>query len=165
MDKLILFESHCRLQGLCQKGDKCDYLHKLDKSRMPPCKHGKMCKIKNCPLKHSDEEEKPECAFFKQGFCFNGPLCKFRHVKRPPDECPPKAQFDEITPQPQQQNSSSWQRRKTQTPNQYYKITLCKHWLEHSICPYNEDCHYAHGESELKQFTGIIIIIMRMHSF
>ena len=51
----------CRhwLQGLCQFGDKCDYLNKLDKSRMPPCKHGKNCKIKNCPLKHVDEGERP----------------------------------------------------------------------------------------------------------
>src|SRR5688572_9014162 len=69
----------CRhwLQGLCQKGDKCDYLHKMDKSKMPLCKNGKACKIKNCPLKHEEEEEKAECIFFRQGFCMHGPECKF----------------------------------------------------------------------------------------
>ena len=83
------------LLGLCQKGDNCAYLHKFDKSKMPHCKHGKQCKIKNCPLKHEEEEERAECIFFRQGFCMHGPLCKFRHVKRPPDECPPVATFDQ----------------------------------------------------------------------
>lgn len=145
----------CRhwLQGLCQKGDNCDYLHKLDKSKMPPCKHGKQCKIKNCPLKHVDEEERPECLFFKQGFCFKGPQCTFRHLKRPPDDCPKKANFDDFMASGNQ-NVPLSKKRKTHQPNQYYKITLCKHWLEHGLCPYGEECHYAHGEAELRGFSG-----------
>ena len=147
----------CRhwLQGLCQKGDKCDYLHRLDKSRMPPCKHGKSCKIKNCPLKHVDEEERPECVFFKQGFCMHGPSCKYRHIKRPPDECPQVAVFEEYSASNNQSIPQKNGKRKAQNPpNQFYKITLCKHWLEHGNCPYHEDCHYAHGENELKSFSG-----------
>ena len=31
---------------------------------------------------------------FTLGFCRNGPFCKFRHLKRPPDECPAIANFD-----------------------------------------------------------------------
>lgn len=44
----------CRhwLSGLCHNRDRCDYLHRLDRNRMPICKHGNLCKIKNCPLKH-----------------------------------------------------------------------------------------------------------------
>jgi hypothetical protein len=30
-------------------------------------------KIKNCHLKHVEEQEASECLFFKQGFCYNGP--------------------------------------------------------------------------------------------
>lgn len=146
----------CRhwLQGLCQKGDKCDYLHKMDKSKMPVCKHGKICKIKNCPLKHIDEEEKPECIAFRQGFCIDGPACKYRHTKRPPDECPKKANFDQFISASTNQNGFLGKKRKTQQPNQFYKITLCKHWLEHGTCPYSEECHYAHGEEELRPFPG-----------
>eukprot|EP01041_Mallomonas_annulata_P014216 gene14216-30239_t len=146
----------CRhwLQGLCQKGDKCDYLHKLDKSKMPACKHGKLCKIKNCPLKHVDEEERPECIAFRQGFCMEGPNCKYRHMKRPPDECSKKANFEQFISISGQSGSQSSKKRKTHQPNQFYKITLCKHWLEHGNCPYSDDCHYAHGEDELKSFPG-----------
>jgi cleavage and polyadenylation specificity factor subunit 4 len=80
----------CRhwLLGLCQNGSSCGYLHRLDKSKMPACKHGNQCKIKNCPLKHTDELEISECIFYKQGFCYNGVNCVRRHVKRSPDECP-----------------------------------------------------------------------------
>ena len=33
---------------------------------MPACKHGNLCKIKNCLLKHTDEQEISECIFYKQ---------------------------------------------------------------------------------------------------
>lgn len=58
----------CRhfLLGLCQNGYSCGYLHRLDKKKMPACKHGNLCKIKNCLLKHTDEQEISECIFYKQ---------------------------------------------------------------------------------------------------
>lgn len=33
---------------------------------MPACKHGNLCKIKNCLLKHTDEKEISECVFYRQ---------------------------------------------------------------------------------------------------
>ena len=74
----------CRhwLQGLCFNGINCSYLHRLERSKMPPCKHGKQCKIKHCPLKHVADEELEECQFYKQGFCYNGTKCPRRHLKR-----------------------------------------------------------------------------------
>jgi len=68
------------LVGLCFLGSDCNYLHRLDISRMPACKYGKDCKVKNCLLKHVDEVEKAECPYFKQGFCMRGPFCKNRYV-------------------------------------------------------------------------------------
>ena len=61
----------CRhfLLGLCQNGYSCGYLHRLDKKKMPACKHGGLCKIKNCLLKHTDEQEVSECIFYKQVSC------------------------------------------------------------------------------------------------
>lgn len=62
----------CRhfLLGLCQNGYSCGYLHRLDKKKMPACKHGNLCKIKNCLLKHTDEQEISECIFYKQVWRF-----------------------------------------------------------------------------------------------
>lgn len=130
------------LQGLCQKMERCEYLHKLDKTRMPLCKHGSQCRIKNCLMKHESMEEKEECPFFLQGFCMHGPLCKFRHTKRPPDECPDVVNFEELM--------NSMKKRKASAPNQSYKISICKHWLEGNTCPFGDGCNYAHGEQDLK---------------
>lgn len=72
------------LQGKCLIGDTCPYLHRLDRSKMTACKHGPMCKVKNCPLKHVEEAMLQECLYFRQGFCCKGPDCKLKHVKRRP---------------------------------------------------------------------------------
>lgn len=140
----------CRhwLVGLCHNGNYCSYLHKLDHSRMPPCKHGQQCKIKNCPLRHVAEEELEECMFYKQGFCSNGPKCGRRHVKRPPNDCPPEYPFenDPIS------NSLTGKKLKAGQPNDNFKVTLCTHWLlKGDKCPFGADCHYAHGETELRE--------------
>ena len=35
-----------------------------------------------------------------------------------------------------------------------YKVTLCKYWKDTGKCPFKENCHYAHGDSELKEVKG-----------
>ena len=130
------------LQGLCQKMENCEFLHKLDKSKMPPCKHGNQCRKKNCFKKHESDEEKEECPFFLQGFCIHGPYCKFRHTKRPPDDCPDEIDFGILM--------SSMKKKKATAPNLSYKITICKHWLEGNMCPFGDGCIFAHGEEDLK---------------
>lgn len=140
----------CRhwLLGLCHNGIYCSYLHRLDKNKMPPCKHGKLCKIKNCPLKHVADEELEECLFYKQGFCYNGPKCGRRHVKRLPEECPPEASFE-----PLGSSNSNNPNKKTKTGqnNDNYKVTLCTHWLLNATCPFKDECIFAHGEEELNE--------------
>lgn len=33
--------------------------------------------------------------------------------------------------------------------NENYKTTLCNHWLQNKgLCPFGEDCVFAHGEAE-----------------
>jgi cleavage and polyadenylation specificity factor subunit 4 len=138
----------CRhwLLGLCYKGEQCSHLHKLDKSKMPPCKHGNLCKIKNCPLKHIAEEELEECIFYKQGFCPSGPKCSRRHVRKTPEECPVEASFDTTVG-----TTIGGKKTKLATPNDNFKVTLCSHWLQNGVCPFNNDCHFAHGEDQINE--------------
>ena len=149
--------------GLCQNGrEDCPYLHKLDKSKMPNCKHGNLCKIKNCQMRHTDEQEISECIFYRQGFCYNGPNCVRRHVKRKPDECPQEASFDHAVGTAGAggdkgggagagAGAMAMKKKKGNQPNENYKVSLCNHWLLNGLCMFNDDCHFAHGEEEINE--------------
>ncbi|XP_059937453.1 putative cleavage and polyadenylation specificity factor subunit 4-like protein [Mesoplodon densirostris] len=74
------------LRGLCKKGDQCKFLHQYDVTRMPVCyfysKFGE-CNNKECPFLHVKPAFKTrDCPWYDQGFCKDGPLCKYRHVRR-----------------------------------------------------------------------------------
>ncbi|XP_028617130.1 putative cleavage and polyadenylation specificity factor subunit 4-like protein isoform X2 [Grammomys surdaster] len=72
------------LRGLCRKSDCCSFLHQYDVSRMPVCYfHSKFgnCSNKECPFLHLQPDPKlQECPWYDQGFCKEGPLCKYHHV-------------------------------------------------------------------------------------
>lgn len=42
-------------------------------------------------------------------------------------------------------------RRPAPKPNEFYKVSLCKHFMQ-GDCPFGDGCHFAHGEHELKKF-------------
>lgn len=131
------------ITGLCQNGNDCSFLHRYDLSKMPHCVHGRSCKIKNCPKKHGDVDS-TECVFYKQGFCFHGPMCNHRHITRPPEACPEEASFE-----PGNHSTAI----KVQQPNENYKVTLCSNWLlsgNITTCQFGEGCHYAHGEDDIR---------------
>ncbi|XP_037666460.1 putative cleavage and polyadenylation specificity factor subunit 4-like protein [Choloepus didactylus] len=74
------------LRGLCKKGDQCKFLHQYDVTRMPEChfysKFGD-CSNKECPFLHVKPACKSQdCPWYDQGFCRDGPLCKYRHVHK-----------------------------------------------------------------------------------
>lgn len=73
------------------KGDKCDFLHQYDLSRMPECmfflKFGK-CSEHDCIFRHVAPSERPECVRYRLGFCRYGPLCRSRHDRLPRDALP-----------------------------------------------------------------------------
>lgn len=142
----------CRhwLLGLCHNGVNCTFLHKLDKSKMPNCKHGNLCKIKNCPLKHIAENELEECIFYKQGFCYNGPKCGRRHIKRTPEECPIEAMFETTAITGSSQGGGK-RSKSTLQQNDNFKVTLCTHWLLNGTCPFGDECHFAHGEDQINE--------------
>jgi cleavage and polyadenylation specificity factor subunit 4 len=144
----------CRhwLRDLCMKGAACEFLHQYDLSKMPLCRHGERCKIKDCPFRHISEGERMECAFYKSGFCIHGPFCRYKHIKRSRDDLPIVADFTLGLSQMQSvKEGEKVMRRPAPKPNEYFKISLCRHFMQ-GECPFGEGCHFAHGEHELRSF-------------
>lgn len=72
-----------------------------------------------------------------------------RHIKLAREECPEVADF---TLQSKVADEENVKRRKAQPVNEFYKIAICKHWEKLGHCPFSEECHFAHGENELRPF-------------
>ncbi|CCF58074.1 hypothetical protein KAFR_0D04260 [Kazachstania africana CBS 2517] len=75
------------LRGLCKKNDQCEFLHEYNLRKMPECvfyaKNGYCTQTPECQYLHVDPISKiPRCEAYDQGFCFDGPNCKKRHVKK-----------------------------------------------------------------------------------
>lgn len=143
----------CRhwLRGLCMKGESCEFLHQYDTERMPLCRWGTKCTIPDCPYRHVAEDEKPQCVFYQQGFCIHGLHCKYRHFKLPPEKRPKIADFSLGIAQKGRHDDGSG--KPANPPNEFYKISLCKHYMA-GMCPFGDECHFAHGEQELRPFLG-----------
>lgn len=144
----------CRhwLRDLCMKGAACEFLHQYDLAKMPLCRHGERCKIKDCPFRHISEGERLECAFYKSGFCIHGPFCRYKHLKRPREDLPVVADFTLGLAQMQSgKDGEKLMRRPAPKPNEFFKISLCKHFMQ-GECPFGDGCHFAHGEHELRTF-------------
>jgi cleavage and polyadenylation specificity factor subunit 4 len=146
----------CRhwLRDLCMKGSSCEFLHQYDLSKMPLCRHGDRCKIPDCPFRHISDANRLDCVFYSQGFCIHGPFCRYRHVQRERQDLPAVADFTLGLTQMQQNEERGGQEpesRPTAKPNENYKTSICKHFLQGS-CPFGEKCHFAHGQHELRAF-------------
>jgi cleavage and polyadenylation specificity factor subunit 4 len=150
----------CRhwLRDLCMKGAACEFLHVYDLARMPLCRWGERCKVKDCPFRHIAESNRMECVFYSQGFCIHGPFCRYKHERRSRADLPVVADFTLGLSQMQasskgESQSQQLARRPAPKPNEFYKISLCKHFLAGN-CPFGEQCHFAHGEAELRPYPG-----------
>lgn len=143
----------CRhwLRDLCMKGAACEFLHQYDLSKMPLCRHGDKCKVKDCPFRHISEADRLECVFYSQGFCIHGPFCRYKHVRKDLIDRPAVADFTLGLSQMQAGKDGTVARRPAPKPNEFYKISLCKHFLN-GECPFGDGCHFAHGEQELRKF-------------
>lgn len=91
-----------------------------------------------------------ECVFYSQGFCIHGPYCRYKHIRRPREDLPAVADFTLGLSQ-MQAKEGTMTRRPAPKPNEFYKISLCKHFMS-GECPFGEGCHFAHGEAELRSF-------------
>jgi cleavage and polyadenylation specificity factor subunit 4 len=144
----------CRhwLRDLCMKGAACEFLHQYDLSKMPLCRHGDKCKLKDCPFRHISEADRLECVFYSQGFCIHGPFCRYKHVRRDRIDLPLVADFTLGLSQMQAASKDGVAtRRPAPKPNEFFKVSLCKHFLQ-GECPFGDGCHFAHGEAELRKF-------------
>jgi len=138
------------------KGPSCEFLHQYDLSKMPLCRHGDRCKVKDCPFRHISEADRLECVFYSQGFCIHGPFCRYKHVRREREYLPLVADFTLGLSQMQAGKDGVQARRPAPKPNEFYKVSLCKHHLQ-GECPFGDGCHFAHGEHELKKFPRTAI--------
>ena len=145
----------CRhwLRDLCMKGAACEFLHQYDLSKMPLCRHGDKCKVKDCAFRHISEADRLECVFYSQGFCIHGPFCRYKHIRLDLIERPQVADFTLGLSQMQAGKDGQVARRPAPKPNEFFKISLCKHHLQ-GECPFGDGCHFAHGEAELRRFPG-----------
>eukprot|EP00978_Attheya_sp_CCMP212_P009420 scaffold22306_cov55-Attheya_sp.AAC.2 len=143
----------CRhwLRDLCMKGAACEFLHQYDLSKMPLCRHGDRCKVKDCPFRHISEADRLECVFYSQGFCIHGTFCRYKHVRRDRSDLPAVADFTLGLSQMQAGKDGVTARRPAPKPNEFFKVSLCKHFQQ-GTCPFGDGCHFAHGEHELKKF-------------
>ncbi|KAK1743385.1 cleavage and polyadenylation specificity factor subunit 4 [Skeletonema marinoi] len=143
----------CRhwLRDLCMKGAACEFLHQYDLSKMPLCRHGDRCKVKDCPFRHISEADRLECVFYSQGFCIHGPFCRYKHVRRERIDLPLVADFTLGLSQMQAGKDGVTVRRPAPKPNEFFKVSLCKHFLS-GECPFGDGCHFAHGEAEIRRF-------------
>lgn len=146
----------CRhwLRDLCMKGSACEFLHMYDLSKMPLCRHGERCKVHDCPFRHISEANRLECVFYSQGFCIHGPFCRYKHVRRERIDLPAVADFTLGLSQMQAAGKDGTvTRRPAPKPNEFYKISLCKHFMQ-GDCPFGEGCHFAHGEAGTSKLRG-----------
>jgi hypothetical protein len=74
----------CRhwIKGRCARAEDCADLHIWDLDRMPDCMWGSECPGATCFYRHIAEEDKEECFNYRLGFCFEGRLCKQRHIPK-----------------------------------------------------------------------------------
>jgi len=109
-----------------------------DLSKMPLCRHGERCKVHDCPFRHISEANRLECVFYSQGFCIHGPFCRYKHVRRERIDLPAVADFTLGLSQMQAASKDGAQvKRPAPKPNEFYKISLCKHFIQ-GDCPFGD---------------------------
>lgn len=76
------------LQGCCNKGENCTFLHYVDPKRMPLCKYverGVLCPqmYTGCPYLHDPTViHREECKYFSRGYCKLGRRCNKLHIQK-----------------------------------------------------------------------------------
>ncbi|CAK9036380.1 30-kDa cleavage and polyadenylation specificity factor 30 (Protein OXIDATIVE STRESS TOLERANT 6) (Zinc finger CCCH domain-containing protein 11) (AtC3H11), partial [Durusdinium trenchii] len=149
----------CRhwVKDLCMKMDDCEYLHELNPARMPECRWGEKCQVPDCIFKHTKEEDRVECTFYKIGFCRKGATCRFRHVRHAPEELPEEINWDDIGDGKVLKvteivsTEDGIEKKTIVQHNENYKVSICKHWKTTGECPFGARCHFAHGAHELRR--------------
>nr|XP_020016570.1 putative cleavage and polyadenylation specificity factor subunit 4-like protein [Castor canadensis] len=73
-------------KGLCEKGKLCPLRHERGEKSVV-CKHWLRglcdCSNRECSFRHEKPAFKSQdCPWYDQGFCKEGPLCKYRHVRQ-----------------------------------------------------------------------------------
>jgi len=134
------------LKLLCLKGEKCEFLHRLDLDRLPECQMGMNCTIDGCELPHNDPDEKNLCSFYEEGFCPYGPACDFKHTRRVKSRLPEEVDFKAKQANAVSAASSEYD----QPDNPNFRTQLCINFEKDGRCKYGDRCSYAHGRAQLR---------------
>lgn len=129
----------CRywLHSKCMKGDKCEFLHSLDYSKMPLCHLGDQCPSKTeCPFRHL-QDTRPLCSNYELGFCSFGRRCAHRHVMRLPEELPELSSY--WTP-----DYCAIKRAASEAHNPMFRKKACEYFTRNKWCPYFDMCNFRH---------------------
>jgi len=123
------------IQNRCAKGDQCEFLHMLDYAKMPMCKLGDHCTLRDvsCMYKHPDKN-RLECPNYQLGFCSFGRRCKYLH--RTQSSVPEVNPYwtPEYTGLKIEEHSSK----------DFFRKKPCAYYLQNKWCPYFDMCNFSH---------------------
>ena len=136
----------CRywLNSACQKGDQCEFLHRIDYDRMPTCPYGDSCErqvseanksktglFEPCPFVHPTKKNR--CTNYDQGFCSLGNRCLHEHVFV---EGPAPFVSPYFFVQPTRDISHL----------KSFRSAPCTYYSINGWCPYFEMCNFTHNK-------------------
>ncbi|MCO5577212.1 hypothetical protein L7F22_031037 [Adiantum nelumboides] len=134
--------------GSCTFNERCHFAHGVEELRKPPAGWEEMVKqgggaFNMGPSGRSSEpprkSNKP-CRFYLEGHCPYGDRCTFSHG----NEDMVRETAPTMDPVPASNASG----------RSNYKTRLCTRWEKGELCIYGDKCHFAHGQAELRAYSG-----------
>ena len=137
------------IKGRCAGAEDCKDLHIWDVALMPACNWGTECPEPTCFYTHTAEEDKEECFNYRLGFCFEGRLCKQRHIQ--------KTDLPEVSEMWLPGNAMLLHSNaQAARPGSTWRTSMCNNVVSPAglgWCPYFEHCRYAHSKADLRAYV------------
>ncbi|KAH7277858.1 hypothetical protein KP509_38G012000 [Ceratopteris richardii] len=134
--------------GTCTFNERCHFAHGVEELRKPPPGWEEMVKqgggafnvgTGGRNLEPPRRSNKP-CRFYTEGNCPYGDRCTFSHGA------------DDVHRDTVSSMDPSSAGNASGRSN--YKTRLCSRWENGEMCIYGDKCHFAHGQAELRTFSG-----------
>lgn len=171
-------------QGLCRNGESCNFAHGPEDLRQPPPNWEELVgggREKERPVENWNDDQRiihrmKLCKKFYNGEeCPYGGKCNFLHEgpTRPRDDSVknrenaaisiglsgPSMSYGSGSNQPEGNRPLNYgpvpDAFRTGTKPVYWKTKLCTKWETSGQCQFGENCHFAHGQSELQAVIGM----------
>lgn len=134
--------------GSCTFNERCHFAHGVEELRKPPpgweeiVKQGGGAFNMGASGRSAEPPRKSNkpCRFFLEGHCPYGDRCTFSHG----NEDLQRESAPTMDPSP----------AANATGRSNYKTRLCSRWEKGELCIYGDKCHFAHGQAELRAYSG-----------